>query len=133
MTYHHTGLFDTSGPGRTDNINTHVPAGGYVIPADIVSALGQGNTKAGKAALDHILPKVPMKAGGAVPVVVAGGEYLVSPEQCEALGEGKIKHGHDILDALVAHVRAETVKKLKGLAPPKGSKPEKKKGKWVKK
>lgn len=125
MNYHHQGLFDTSGPGRTDNINTHVPEGGYVVPADIVSALGEGNTKAGKAALDHILPKVPMKKGGAVPVVVAGGEYLVSPEQCAALGDGNIKHGHEIMDEFVRHIREKTIKKLKSLPGPKGSKKKK--------
>lgn len=41
-------------PGRTDNHATHVPSGSYVIPADIVSGRGQGNTIAGAASLQKL-------------------------------------------------------------------------------
>lgn len=34
----------SSVPGRTDHIPVHVPDGSYVIPADIVSAIGEGNS-----------------------------------------------------------------------------------------
>ena len=40
--------------GRTDHLNMHVPSGSYVIPADIVSALGEGNTMAGFRAVRHM-------------------------------------------------------------------------------
>jgi len=33
--------------GRTDHLPMHVPSGSYVIPADIISAMGEGNTIAG--------------------------------------------------------------------------------------
>ncbi|NBS71740.1 hypothetical protein EBT31_22925, partial [bacterium] len=33
--------------GRTDHLPVHVASGSYVIPADIVSAMGEGNTTAG--------------------------------------------------------------------------------------
>jgi len=36
-----------SGGGRTDDVPMHVPSGAYVIPADIVSHIGEGNSIAG--------------------------------------------------------------------------------------
>ncbi len=51
-TMHVSGLLNSAGPGRTDTINTNVPAGAYVIPADVVSGLGEGNTLAGSAVID---------------------------------------------------------------------------------
>ena len=38
-------------PGRTDKINLAVKPGSYVIPADVTSIIGQGNTLAGSAVL----------------------------------------------------------------------------------
>src|SRR5262245_10938776 len=40
-------LIHSSVAGRTDRIPMNVRAGSYVIPADVVSGLGQGNTTAG--------------------------------------------------------------------------------------
>lgn len=40
-------LISSSVPGRTDRIPMRAPAGSFVIPADVVSGLGQGNTDAG--------------------------------------------------------------------------------------
>lgn len=54
--------FDTGGavgylhgdtPGRTDVLNIAPPAGSYVVPADIVSGLGEGNSIAGAAILNR--------------------------------------------------------------------------------
>lgn len=50
-------------PGRTDAHKTHVPSGSYVIPADIVSGRGQGNTIAGAAALHKLFKMGPYGAG----------------------------------------------------------------------
>lgn len=58
-TYHHSGLLNSAGPGRTDTINTTVPAGSYVIPADIVSGLGEGSTLAGSAVIDRMFATAP--------------------------------------------------------------------------
>ena len=41
------GLIDSHIPGRTDKIPMRVRPGSYVLPADIPSALGEGNSKAG--------------------------------------------------------------------------------------
>lgn len=43
----HTGPIHSPVAGRTDHLPVHVPNGSYVIPADIVSAMGEGNTMAG--------------------------------------------------------------------------------------
>lgn len=45
------GLIDSDIPGRSDHIPMRVVPGSYVLPADIPSALGQGNTKAGSEIL----------------------------------------------------------------------------------
>ncbi len=41
------GVIASEVPGRTDHIPTSVAADSYVIPADVVSGLGEGNTLAG--------------------------------------------------------------------------------------
>lgn len=48
------GLFDSPVAGRTDRLNRKVPGGSYVIPADVVSALGEGNTMAGSTILERM-------------------------------------------------------------------------------
>ena len=119
-----TGPLHSDIPGRTDALPIDVPEGSYVIPADVVSALGQGNTMAGQKALKAKLsPKGPAKFrsiprpqkanGGAVPIAAAGGEYVCSPEEVAAAG------GHDVLDALVERVRAENIQHLASLPGPR--------------
>lgn len=43
----HVGPIHSSVAGRTDHLPVHVWSGSYVIPADIISAMGEGNTMAG--------------------------------------------------------------------------------------
>lgn len=62
------GMLKSSIPGRTDKLPISVPAGSYVLPADIVSGLGQGNSDAGNAILSKMFKSGPMgmkTAGGA--------------------------------------------------------------------
>lgn len=49
------GFLNTAGPGRTDNLNIRPHADSYVLPADVVSGLGEGNSLAGAKALDLAL------------------------------------------------------------------------------
>src|SRR5882672_9156968 len=42
-----TGPILSTGAGRADNVPMHVPPGAYVLPADVVSHMGQGNSMAG--------------------------------------------------------------------------------------
>lgn len=43
----HSGPIRATVAGRTDHLPIHVPSGAYVIPADIISGMGEGNTEAG--------------------------------------------------------------------------------------
>jgi hypothetical protein len=122
----------------------HVPSGSYVIPADIISAMGEGNTMAGFKVAKGIFSRtlyggakarpygaptapygqaMPGKAEGgpieAVPIVAAGGEYVISPDDVLHVGGGDLGQGHKILDAFVIGMRKKTIHTLKKLDPPK--------------
>lgn len=121
----------------------HVPSGSYVIPADIVSGMGEGNTIAGFKHMRRMFggtpygggsipyggsggpygEALPGKADGgqvdSVPIVAAGGEYVLSPEQVQQAGAGDLETGHRVLDDFVKQMRAQTVNTLKNLPGPK--------------
>lgn len=116
----HTGSLPHSGPGRHDDLNISVPAESFVIPADIVSALGDGNTLAGFKVLDAIFPRSggnPTK-NAKVPIIAAGGEYVVGPEHVARMGNGNMKNGHNRLRDFVKQLRSANVKRLSKLPPP---------------
>ncbi len=110
----HVGPIRSDVAGRTDHLPVHVPNGGYVIPADVVSHHGEGNTAAGFKALERLfgtfnrteagapydgegLPYggLPPRAEGGkvedggdeVPIVAAGGEMSLHPQQILSLGD----------------------------------------------
>lgn len=56
---HNEGFIHSPVPGRTDKIPMSVPAGSYVLPADIPSALGQGNSVSGGNILDRMFKRGP--------------------------------------------------------------------------
>lgn len=144
----HTGPINSIVPGRTDNHNMSVPQNSYVLPADHVSSLGEGNTQAGMSILNHMfghegpfgigknpsikhgagVPKPPgmkkMRADGGqvdepgIEVMTAGGEYVLSPDQVAAVGNGDHSHGHRILDSWVLANRKNHIKTLRNLDPP---------------
>jgi hypothetical protein len=58
-----TGPIHSAVAGRTDHLPTHVPSGAYVIPADIISAMGEGNTMAGFKHLRRMFGGAPYGAG----------------------------------------------------------------------
>ena len=122
--------------GRTDRLPINVYSGSYVIPADIVSSLGEGNTEAGFAVIDRMI-KEAMAQGGSVgmtdkyglhghfhtpkstvPVLVAFGEQILSPEEVEAIGGGDLNNGHKVLDAFVKTQRKKHIKTLQKLPGP---------------
>lgn len=122
------GLLHSKVPGRTDQLPITVSVGSYVIPADVVSGLGQGNTLAGAHLLEEIIGPsatgTKMAAGGSsgtTPIVAAGGEYIVPPAHVARLGKGNEAKGHAILDNLVKSVRTATAKRLTKLPPPRNS------------
>lgn len=57
---HYEGMIKSGVPGRTDKIHMNVPAGSYVLPADIPSALGQGNSVAGGRILQKMFSSGPL-------------------------------------------------------------------------
>ena len=135
---HHVGPIHSSVAGRTDHLPMIVHSGSYVLPADIISASGEGNTIAGFKHARRVFGGNPysgdthpygqehgpygMAAGGktdGVPIVAAGGEYVLHPDQVRAIGGGDIDTGHKVLDEFVKRTRAELVKTLKNLPGPK--------------
>ena len=145
----HVGPIHSPVAGRTDHLPMHVPSGSYVIPADIISGMGEGNTMAGFKVAKQLfeqapemsgtpganaqlvgmpgmpaLPDMPKKARGgamndAVPIVAAGGEYVIHPDDVQRLGGGDLDYGHKVLDAFVKGMRAKLVRTLSKLPGPK--------------
>lgn len=128
-TQSHVGPIHSPVAGRTDHLPMHVPSGSYVIPADIVSSMGEGNTMAGFRVLDTVLkeygnsPQARASGGrGAeeqVPIVAAGGEYVIPPEVVTAIGNGDMNLGHSELDSFVKTMRKQLIDTLKKLPGPK--------------
>jgi hypothetical protein len=140
---HHNGPIHSSVAGRTDHLPMTVHSGSYVIPADIVSASGEGNTIAGFKHARRVFGGMPRGQGSApygqsggpygmakggntgnddhagVPIVAAGGEYVLHPDQVREVGGGDLDMGHKVLDEFVLRMRKELIHTLKHLAPPK--------------
>ena len=136
-----SGIIASAVPGRTDKIPMSPKGGSYVIPADVVSSIGQGNTLAGARGLNQLfkmgpfgvaapkigIPRRPGKfaAGGdvgdgaPVDIMAAGGEFVVPPEKVAEIGGGDVQRGHEVLDAMIAQTRKKTIKTLRKLPGPK--------------
>jgi len=138
------GLISSPTPGRADSVSGALKAGSYVMPADVVSAMGQGNTMAGARALSGLMSMSPFNAnaarapkgrgmtakrmkrfadGGAteeeVPVNLSGGEFIFPPEAVAAFGNGDMQHGHEVLDAMVKEIRRKNLAHISQLPPPR--------------
>lgn len=126
----HVGPIRSSVAGRTDHVAMDVPAESFVIPADVVSGVGEGNTESGFRVFSKMLglsdSAVPGalqradggKVGGSVPIMAAGGEIVVPPNVVSAVGGGNTKRGHQILDHMVRALRKEHIKTLSKLPGP---------------
>jgi hypothetical protein len=128
----HSGAIHAPVPGRTDRLPVNVWSGAYVLPADIVSGIGEGNTLAGSKTLDamfdrergHFAHKIKKAHGGSTngwkptPAILAGGEYVIDPDIVEAIGDGSLDKGHKELDAFVLSRRKKTIKTLRKLPGP---------------
>lgn len=131
------GFLHSTVPGRTDRLATRVRSGSHIIPADVVSSLGQGNSIAGARHLDmtmRALPTPGFAQGGSPhqshphrrlthkdhePVLLAGGEYVIEPEEVLKIGGGDAKKGHDTLDKMIVRVRRKEAHKMLKLPGPK--------------
>lgn len=144
----HVGPILSAVPGRTDNHHTSVPSGSYVLPAQHIASMGQGNSVAGLASASKMfgggpygttpmrggrgagLPRAPRAAGFAagghpgpqdhepVEVMLSGGEFVIPPEVVRQIGQGSLKNGHAILDAWVMATRKKEIETQRKLPPP---------------
>jgi hypothetical protein len=73
----HSGIINMAVGGRTDHIPMHVLEGSYVLPADIVSGLGEGNTLAGSKILDNMFRSGPY--GQKIPEARANPKFPAAP------------------------------------------------------
>lgn len=137
----HSGMIHSPIAGRTDKLPMGVRQNSYVVPADVVSGIGQGNSMSGANALSQLFKMGPgglhlSKMGGGssrkhfadggspegegpVEIVAAGGEFVIPPESVAEIGGGDMKRGHELLDAMVMHIRKKTIKTLSKLPKPK--------------
>lgn len=116
----HVGPIHSPVAGRTDHLPINVPSGSYVIPADIISAMGEGNTMAGFRVANKVFGMQEAGEEPPVEVIVAGGEYIISPENVATrVGGGDLQQGHKNLDDFVIRYREMTVQTLKKLPGPK--------------
>lgn len=60
--------------GRADHLTTTAPGGSYIVPADVISGIGEGNSLAGAAAVEHWLNTGPW--GTRLPRGKGGGRGL---------------------------------------------------------
>lgn len=68
----YAGPLHTHGAGRTDRIKLDVKPGSYIVPADVVSILGQGNTLNGSAVLKAMFDPKMLTGGIQIPPGQAG-------------------------------------------------------------
>lgn len=113
----HVGPIISEVAGRTDHHPMNVPENSYVVPADIVSGLGEGNTAAGMRVIDRMFPLKRAK-GGSVPIMAAGGEVILSPDQLRERFGDDMTHAHATMDAWVKHERNKLIDTLQRLPGP---------------
>lgn len=117
------GLVPGHTPGRGDKVSATVPEGTFIIPSDVVSALGGGNTVAGARHLESRFSALPEHKGlgarSSVPVRLSGGEYAVKPGHVAALGGGSLEAGARALGTEVQRTRDQNIRHLQALPPPR--------------
>jgi hypothetical protein len=95
--------------------------GGFVVPADVVSALGNGSSDAGLRKLyaligdvkpikgkgDGLSDSIPTSIDGRQPARVADGEAYVNPKTVAKIGGGDAKKGAKKLYAMMDKIRQQ--------------------------
>jgi hypothetical protein len=139
----HAGMLKSNVPGRTDKLPITVGGGAFIVPADHLAALGQGNSQAGASIINGMFglggnkkgslvkamrPQIPklkkMAEGGEVEskpvdIIAAGGEFVIPPGKVQEIGGGDLDRGHKILHQWVLRTRKQHIKTLKSLQAPK--------------
>jgi hypothetical protein len=115
------------GTGQSDDIPAMLHAGVYVADADLVSALGDGSSKAGAEALEKFRRSVPhqhhAQGGEAVAAKIADGEYVFPASFVTAIGQGDNKAGAKILDKMREAIRSHKRSAPDSKIPPKAKSP----------
>lgn len=115
-----TGFLNGATPGRADSIKTTAPSGSYVLPADVIAGLGEGNSLAGARVVQemlssgpHGIPQQRMGRGSGPPR--APSPY--TPRLYEAKGGG-VQRGSGVTPVALSHgefvVTAEQVARIGG-------------------
>ena len=120
------GAMTGAGAGRADDRAVTAPRGAHVIPADVVSALGDGNTRRGHAILEDMFSKSKRSTsklrradGGGVRIQASDGEFIVSPEDVALLGAGNAEAGHELLNKFIEQSRADYAARQQSFPGPK--------------
>lgn len=121
----------SASPGRADKLNATVHAGSYVLPAQSIAHLGQGNTESGFHVADKMfhtasIPHVPkMRADGGrtkepepIDILISGGEFVVHPDKVREIGGGDLEKGHEVLDHFVKMILKNEKKEVSSLPGP---------------
>lgn len=116
----YTGAVISKQPGRGDGLKLRVPKGSYILPADFVAALGQGNSIAGHMKIKEMYGRKGSELFHNVPsntINISGGEDVLSPLEVERSG------GPEKLDSSVNQVRSTWIQQLQSQhGPQKGTK-----------
>ena len=110
--------------GRADLVNTRVANNSFIVPAHVVSALGEGNTMAGMAKLSKMFPSGGVKrakggkSDGHVDVALSDGEFSIDPEHVLKFGGGDMAKGHRLLKMTCEHITDRAAEKLKHMPKP---------------
>ena len=116
----HVGPIHSTVAGRTDHLPINVPSGAYVIPADIISGMGEGNTMNGFKNANRMWGEQRLYGDEIpTPIVAAGGEYVIPPDAVRGFGDGDLDAGHKALDEWVKSERATTIATLQKLPAPR--------------
>lgn len=99
----HVGAIHSSVAGRTDHLPVHVWSGSYVIPADIISAMGEGNTMAGFKIAKQIFEQ-PSYMKGMPGTPTFGGDIGAQalPEMPDKKAKGGATEGNDAVPVVLA-------------------------------
>lgn len=113
----------SDGGGRSDDVSASLQENSYVIPAMIVSALGQGNTEAGMRILTEMFgagEENEENEGESddVDAMVSGGEFVIPAKKVAAIGDGDPEAGANVLDQFIMGIRGKHAAMLQNAPEP---------------
>lgn len=113
------------GAGQADNLKKKLPVNGYIIPADVVAMVGEGNSNAGQDILKKMEARLKSKYNGmrvkkklaTVKGNTSDGEHQHSPLYVTLLGQGNNDMGAQKLDKAIEAYRVDKTKNGPHLQP----------------